>query len=139
MKNSIALITGLIFGFGLALSHMIDPHKILNFLDVAGTWDPSLALVLGGALAITLPAFQFILRNPKPLLHAQFHLPVQTKLDRRLIGGAAIFGVGWGLAGYCPGPGIAALVLGIWHPVIFILALIAGSLVYKWLSIRYLS
>ncbi len=139
MKNTIALITGLLFGFGLTLSHMVDPNKVLNFLDIAGNWDPSLAFVLGGAVAITLPMFQLILRNPKPLVHTQFHLPVQTRPDRRLIIGAAIFGIGWGLAGYCPGPGISALVLGIWQPVIFVLSLIVGSLAYRWLSIRYLS
>jgi uncharacterized membrane protein YedE/YeeE len=139
MKNTIALITGLLFGFGLALSHMVDPNKVLNFLDIAGNWDPSLAFVLGGAVAITLPMFRLVLRNPKPLLHPRFHLPVQTKLDRRLMIGAAIFGIGWGLAGYCPGPGISALVLGIWQPVVFVLALIGGSLAYRWVSNRYLS
>jgi len=139
IKNTIALISGLLFGFGLALSHMVDPNKVLNFLDIAGNWDPSLAFVLGGAVAITLPMFRLILRSPKPLVHTRFHLPVQTRLDRRLIIGAAIFGIGWGLAGYCPGPGISALVLGIWQPVIFVLALIVGSLAYRWLSIRYLS
>lgn len=130
-ENSVALLAGVLFGFGLGLSQMIDRDRVLNFLDVAGTWDPTLLFVLSGAVAVTVIAFRFVLRLPHPILTTQFHLPTKQAIDLPLVLGAGIFGIGWGIAGYCPGPGITALVLGIWNPVLFLLAFIAGSLVYK--------
>jgi uncharacterized protein len=133
-RNIAALISGLIFGFGLAVSHMVEPLKVLAFLDVAGNWDPSLLLVMGGAVGVTLIAYYAILRRGVPLFAPQFYLPTRKDLDRPLVLGAAIFGVGWGLAGYCPGPGFAALGLGTWEAPVFIAALAAGSLTHKWLT-----
>ncbi len=98
------------------------------FLDVTGNWDPSLALVMGGALAVTLIAFRLVLKRPRPLFEGEFHLPRLTRVDRRLLAGAAIFGVGWGLAGYCPGPGLAALSQLTLEAAAFVAAMIAGSL-----------
>jgi uncharacterized membrane protein YedE/YeeE len=130
-ENGIALIAGLIFGLGLGLSQMIDRDRVLGFLDIAGTWDPTLLFVLGGAVGVTIVTFRFVLRLPHPLLTQKFYLPTKTSIDKPLIIGAAIFGVGWGIAGYCPGPAITALTLGIVNPVLFIIALIVGSLGYK--------
>jgi len=133
-RNIIALVTGLLFGFGLAVSHMVEPGKVLAFLDVAGNWDPSLLLVMAGGVTVTLVAYRLIRGRTAPLFAPQFYLPTRSALDRPLVVGAGIFGVGWGIAGYCPGPGIAALGLGTWEAPVFVAALAAGSLVYKWLS-----
>lgn len=127
-ENVISLVAGLIFGLGLGLSQMIDRDRVLGFLDVAGNWDPTLLFVLGGAVGVTVITFRFILRLPHPLLSKTFYLPTKKSIDMSLILGAVIFGVGWGIAGYCPGPGIAALVLGIWNPILFMAACVAGSL-----------
>ena len=132
-KNVAALVAGLVFGFGLAVSHMVEPTKVLAFLDVAGAWDPSLLLVMGGAVIASLIGYRLVARRSKPLFAAKFMLPTKSELDRPLIVGAAIFGVGWGIAGYCPGPGIAALGLGTWEAPVFIFALALGSLAYRWL------
>lgn len=132
MKEKLmALLAGLLFGFGLSLSQMIDRDRVLGFLDVSGVWDPTLLFVLSGAVTVTIITFRFVLRRPHPIFANQFHLPTKKDIDKPLIIGAAIFGVGWGIAGYCPGPGITALVLGIWNPVLFLMAFIAGSLAYK--------
>jgi uncharacterized protein len=135
-ENSIALLAGLLFGLGLGISQMIDRDRVLGFLDVTGVWDPTLLFVLGGAVGVTVIAFRFVLRRSHPIWADKFYLPNKTDIDRPLVIGAAIFGVGWGISGYCPGPGITALVLGMWNPVLFVLALIAGSLTYKSLSQR---
>lgn len=135
-QNGIALLSGVLFGLGLGLSQMIDRDRVLGFLDVTGIWDPTLLFVLGGAVGVTLIAFRFVLRMPHPILEASFQLPKRKDIDRKLIIGAAIFGVGWGIAGYCPGPGMTALVLGLWNPVLFVVAMIAGSLTYQWYSER---
>ncbi|MEO1522346.1 MAG: DUF6691 family protein [Cyanobacteria bacterium J06633_2] len=127
-ENVISLVAGLIFGLGLGLSQMIDRDRVLGFLDVAGNWDPTLLFVLGGAVGVTVITFRFVLRLPHPLLSKTFYLPTKKSIDMSLILGAVIFGVGWGIAGYCPGPGIAALVLGIWNPILFMAACVAGSL-----------
>lgn len=132
-KNIAALFSGLVFGFGLAVSHMVEPTKVLAFLDVAGRWDPSLLLVMFGAVVVTFIAYRLISRRPKPLLASKFFLPTKSELDRPLLFGAAIFGIGWGMAGYCPGPAIAALGLGTWEAPVFVAALAAGSLAYRWL------
>lgn len=136
-SNLVALIAGVLFGLGLGVSQMIDRQRVLGFLDITGLWDPTLLFVLGGAVGVTVIAFRFVLRLPHPFLSDQFYLPTPKGSDRSLIIGSAIFGVGWGITGYCPGPGITALVLGIWNPVLFVAAMIAGSLTYKWYSTHH--
>lgn len=130
-ENGMAILTGLLFGFGLGLSQMIDRDRVIGFLDVAGDWDPTLLFVLGGAVSVTVIAFRFVLRMPHPFFAEKFQLPTKQDIDLPLITGAAIFGIGWGLAGYCPGPAITALVLGRWNPVLFVAGLMAGLLTYR--------
>jgi uncharacterized protein len=131
---------GLIFGLGLLISGMSDPAKILNFLDLAGigsgSWDPSLAFVMAGAVAVTFAGFAWVLRRPRPLLGEKFHLPTRQELNLRIISGPAIFGVGWGLAGFCPGPALTALGFGSPAAVIFVAAMLAGMLFARWLAGR---
>ncbi len=134
-ENLLALWAGLLFGLGLGLSQMIDRDRVIGFLDVSGVWDPTLLFVLGGAVTVTVIAFRFVLRRPYPVFANQFYLPTKKDIDQPLVIGAAIFGVGWGIAGYCPGPGITALVLGIWNPILFMVAFLAGSLTYRWYAI----
>ncbi|MGK7952591.1 MAG: DUF6691 family protein [Xenococcaceae cyanobacterium] len=131
-QKLIALLSGLLFGLGLSLSQMIDRDRVLGFLDVSGDWDPTLLFVLGGAVGVTVIAFRLVLRLPQPIFADKFYLPTRKDIDLPLILGAAIFGIGWGIAGYCPGPGITALVLGIANPVLFVIAFILGSLTYQW-------
>lgn len=123
-----ALAAGMLFGLGLAISQMANPAKVLGFLDLAGHWDPSLALVMGGALAVTLPGYRLVLRRPKPVLSASFGLPTSRTIDWRLIGGAAIFGVGWGLVGFCPGPAIVSVAWTLGGNLWFLAAMAAGML-----------
>jgi uncharacterized protein len=121
---------GLIFGFGLLVSGMSDPAKVLNFLDLgaiaSGRWDPSLAFVMAGAIAVTVVGFRLVLRRPRPLFAERFHLPTKRELDLRIVAGPAIFGVGWGLAGFCPGPALTALGFGSRAAFIFVAAMLAG-------------
>ncbi|MDP9456667.1 MAG: YeeE/YedE family protein [Actinomycetota bacterium] len=131
-KTIVALFSGALFGLGLAVSGMMDPRKVIGFLDVAGDWDPTLAFVMGGALLVTLPAFRLILRRPRPIFADGFALPTKNALDRRLIGGAALFGVGWGLSGFCPGPAVAALATGLTPVLAFVASMLAGMAVYAW-------
>jgi uncharacterized membrane protein YedE/YeeE len=126
-----AFLAGFLLSLGISVSGMINPAKILAFLDVAGDWDPTLLVVLGGAVGVTLITFRFVMRLPKPLLHHQFVLPTLTKADRPLIVGQILFGVGWGVVGYCPGPVFSSLALGYAEPVIVTLAMVAGALLYK--------
>jgi uncharacterized membrane protein YedE/YeeE len=128
-RNAAALAAGVLFGLGLAVSQMVNPKKVQDFLDIAGNWDPSLMLVMGGALAVGLVAFRLARKRPQPLFDHVFHLPTLKELDPRLLAGAAIFGVGWGLGGYCPGPGLAALSRPGLEALAFVAAMIAGSLV----------
>lgn len=121
-----ALLAGLIFGAGIALAGMINPDKVLNFFDLAGQWDPSLAFVMAGALAVTLIGYRLVLRRPGPLFDLRFHLPTRRDLDPALIGGAALFGIGWGIAGFCPGGAIPALGLAQPDAVLFVVAMICG-------------
>jgi uncharacterized membrane protein YedE/YeeE len=127
----VALIAGVIFGAGLAVSHMTNPAKVLAFLDVAGAWDPTLAFVMGGALAVTAAGYRLVLRREHPVLDVSFHVPTRRDVDARLIGGAAVFGLGWGLAGFCPGPALAALASGNSFAFVFAAALVAGTLVAR--------
>lgn len=125
-KNGLALVAGIVFGFGLGLSQMIDRQRVLGFLDLTGTWDPTLLFVLGGAVGVTAIAFRFVLRRAAPVFEKQFYLPTRKDIDWQLVAGAATFGVGWGIAGYCPGPGLVALVMGSWNPVLFLVSMLAG-------------
>ena len=125
MKALVALLCGMIFGAGLALSGMTDTAKVLGFLDLFGDWVPDLAFVMGGAVLVTLIAFRFVLRA-RPLLAPAFNLPTRTNVDTRLLVGAAIFGVGWGIYGYCPGPALSALVYLDLKTVGFVAAMLAG-------------
>ncbi len=126
MKQWPALITGLLFGAGLALSGMTDTQKVLGFLDIAGAWDPDLLFVMGGAVAVSLGATPFILRWSSPLLAAAFSLPLQRTIDRRLIIGALLFGVGWGLWGYCPGPALTSIAYGTASTWVFVGCMLGG-------------
>lgn len=122
----IAVISGALFGLGLAISKMMDPAKVLSFLDVFGHWDPSLMLVMGGALALTIPGFRLILKQDHPLLDGRFHVPEVSEIDARLVLGACLFGIGWGLAGLCPGPAIAGLVTGAKPIIGFVIMMLIG-------------
>lgn len=131
-----SFIAGLIFGVGLLVSGMANPAKVLGFLDLAGAWDPSLALVMGGAIGVASVAFAFIIRRGRTLSGAPLQLPTATQIDRRLVGGSLMFGVGWGLAGFCPGPAIVAVGLMQTKAVIFTLAMLAGMAIFEWLDAR---
>lgn len=127
----VSLLAGTVFGFGLSLSGMINPARVLGFLDLAsGHWDPSLMFVLGGALLIAVPGVMLQRRLTHPLLDQRFHLPEKTAIDRRLLAGSAIFGAGWGLAGFCPGPAIAGLSTGVPVVVLFVAAMAVGMLLH---------
>lgn len=133
-KNASALAAGLLFGLGLAISQMVNPKKILDFLDVTGNWDPSLALVMAGAVSVTMLAFRFVVKRKQPIFDSEFHLPRLTKVDRRLLVGSGVFGLGWGIGGYCPGPGIAALSAGSVEALVFVAGMAIGSLLYRRLA-----
>jgi uncharacterized membrane protein YedE/YeeE len=122
--------SGLIFGSGLALAGMTRPDKVLGFLDISGAWDPSLLFVLGAAVAVTVVGFRFVLRRPQPLLTDRFHLPLRDAVDLPLVAGATIFGVGWGIGGYCPGPAIAALAAPGPEALIFLPAMLLGMVLH---------
>ena len=126
MKGLMALICGLIFGVGLAMSGMTDTAKVIGFLDIFGEWVPDLAFVMGGAVLVTLVAFRFILRRNTPLMAKSFSLPSVTTIDTRLLGGAALFGIGWGIYGYCPGPALSAMVYLNSDTFVFVAAMLAG-------------
>ncbi len=121
-----AALIGLIFGTGIALSGMINPAKVLNFFDLAGTWDPSLAFVMGGALTVTAIGYKLVLKRDLPLLGDKFHLPTARDIDLPLVGGSAAFGIGWGISGFCPGGAIPAIGLGETPALIFVGAMFAG-------------
>ena len=132
MKIAASFLAGLVFGLGLIVSGMTDPAKVLGFLDVAGAWDPSLALVMGGAVAVGLFAFAAARRRERSLLGAPMRLPAVRTIDARLIAGAILFGAGWGLAGFCPGPGLVAMAMGYGKALVFVAAMVAGMAVYAW-------
>ncbi len=128
MKTGItALFSGIVFGFGLNLSQMVNPEKVLAFLDITGNWDPSLALVMAGALAVALPLYSITLKRTAPLLAEKFELPVKQQLDKSLLLGATLFGCGWGLAGYCPGPALAAMLINWQEAIPFVIAMAVGG------------
>lgn len=131
MRLILSYAIGLIFGIGISVSGMANPAKVLNFFDIAGTWDPSLAFVMGGALIVTFIGYRFVLRRPTPVLADSFQLPTRRSLDFPLLSGSAIFGVGWGIAGFCPGGALPALGTGRSEVFIFVAALLAGILAAK--------
>jgi uncharacterized membrane protein YedE/YeeE len=124
-------LIGLIFGLGIVVSGMANPAKVLNFFDIAGSFDPSLIFVMGGALITTFIGYRFVLKRTSPLLATRFLLPERTEIDARLIGGAALFGIGWGIAGFCPGGALPALGTGQIDVFVFVAALIAGIVVTR--------
>jgi uncharacterized membrane protein YedE/YeeE len=134
MHIVIAFIVGLVFGIGLILAGMTDPSKVLGFLDLAGNWDPSLALVMGGAVVVGLAGFQVAARRRRTLLGDAMRLPTATRIDRRLVLGSVAFGAGWGLAGFCPGPALASLATGGAKVLLFTGAMLAGMIVYELLE-----
>jgi hypothetical protein len=127
-----SLLAGLVFGLGLIVSGMTDPAKVLGFLDLAGKWDPSLAFVMGGAVAVGLPAFALARRRTTTWLGLPMILPgMQHIIDRRLVGGNVLFGIGWGIAGFCPGPGLVVLGMGEAKAAIFVLAMLLGMALFE--------
>ena len=134
-----ALLAGLLFGIGLIVSGMTDPSKVLGFLDLAGKWDPSLAFVMGGAIIIGSLVFPFATKRNESVLGSPMRLPTATTIDRRLVLGGLTFGVGWGLAGYCPGPALASLMHGGAKPWVFVFAMLGGMALFElteWLSVK---
>lgn len=130
-----ALVAGLVFGTGIAISGMGNPAKVLNFFDVLGTWDPSLAFVMGGALFTTAIGYRLIFgRRQAPLFDTVFHQPTARVIDAKLVGGSALFGLGWGIAGFCPGGAIPALGIAVWPTALFLVAMGAGMLLARWLQ-----
>ncbi len=130
------LACGLLFGVGLIVSGMSDPAKVLSFLDLAGQWDPSLAFVMGGATLATFIGYRLVWRRPQPILENKFDIPSATRIDGRLVVGAALFGVGWGIGGFCPGPALAALPLAAPGTLIFMPAMLLGLLIGFHLRVR---
>jgi uncharacterized membrane protein YedE/YeeE len=131
MSFLLALISGLLFGGGLLISGMANPQKVQNFLDLFGHWDPSLAVVMGGAIAVTLPGYHLLKRRARPLIATKFQWPGRTDFNARLIGGSVLFGAGWGLGGLCPGPALTALPFMNAGTFVFVAAMLAGFVLAK--------
>ena len=129
-----SLLAGLVFGIGLMVSGMANPAKVLGFLDLFGRWDPSLALVMGGAVAVSAVAFAIARRRSASLLGATLKLPTARQIDRRLVMGSVLFGIGWGIAGFCPGPALVALGVGEAKALVFVAAMLAGMGLFEWLE-----
>ncbi|EXL08552.1 hypothetical protein BG46_03340 [Brucella anthropi] len=140
MPIVIALVIGALFGSGIAISGMANPAKVLNFFDVAGAWDPSLAFVMGGALAVAFVGYRLVLKRPAPLCDVKFHLPTRRDIDAELVGGSALFGIGWGIAGFCPGGSVPALGLGEPDALVFVVSMLAGIMIARslrrWMETR---
>lgn len=136
MLVAASLLAGLVFGLGLIVSGMAYPAKVLGFLDLAGAWDPSLAIVMAGAIAIGAVAFLLAGKRKVSLLGADMKLPTRRDVDQRLIGGGLLFGIGWGIAGFCPGPALVAIGMGQGKALVFTLAMLAGMGVFEWFERR---
>ena len=132
----VSIFCGCLFGVGLVISDMVNPARVLAFLDVAGAWDPSLAFVMGGALIPSALAYVIKRSRSRPAFDNQFHVPTNRTIDGKLVFGAALFGLGWGLVGLCPGPAVAALVTGRWQALLFVVAMLAGMFAYRTISSR---
>lgn len=132
MHRTFEFIVGLLFGIGLLLSGMTDPGKVLGFLDIAGLWDPSLAFVMGGGVLVGLFAFTFAKKRSTNFLGGALHLPTATHIDKRLVLGGLLFGAGWGLAGFCPGPALVSMAAGQDKALVFVLAMVLGMGIYEW-------
>lgn len=131
MKYLMVLFSGALFGAGIAVSGMANPAKVQNFLDLFGQWDPSLAFVMGAALLVVAPSYHWLFKTEKPRHGDKFHVPTHTHIDRKLVGGAMLFGVGWGVSGLCPAPALVAILTGIGQFVVFALAMLAGMVIYR--------
>ena len=127
-----ALLSGLVFGLGLIVSGMANPAKVLGFLDLAGAWDPSLALVMAGAILVGFFAFLVAKKRTRSFIGAEMKLPTASAIDRRLLTGSALFGAGWGVAGFCPGPGLVALGMGEPKALVFVVAMLVGMAIFTW-------
>lgn len=136
MGLAMQFLAGLVFGVGLVVSGMANPEKVLNFLDFTGTWDASLAFVMGGAVAVATLGFRFVLRLPKPLFAARFQVPMRRDMDLRLLVGPAIFGLGWGLSGLCPGPALTSIGLVTPAVLVFVPLMFTGMAAARWLALR---
>ena len=136
MASLFALIAGAVFGIGLIVSGMANPAKVLGFLDLGGQWDPSLAFVMAGAIAVGTVAFTFAGRRKRSLLGLDMKMPTSSALDRRLVGGSLLFGVGWGIAGFCPGPALVALGMGEEKAVVFVVAMLVGMGMFEFIERR---
>ncbi|MBB6342823.1 putative membrane protein YedE/YeeE [Pseudomonas fluvialis] len=136
MGKLTAFAAGLIFGLGLLLAGMANPAKVLGFLDLAGAWDPSLALVMAGAIAVALLPFTLARKRQQSLLGLPMQLPTKREIDRRLIGGSLLFGIGWGIAGICPGPAVAIFLTGHWQVLLFVAAMLIGMALFEALERR---
>jgi uncharacterized membrane protein YedE/YeeE len=134
LQGVTSLATGVIFGVGLAVAQMTDPNKVLGFLDISGAWDASLLLVLGGAVLFSAVVFRWVMHKATPAFDTRFHLPKSTVVDARLITGSMIFGIGWGIAGYCPGPAIASLGFANPEALWLLPALLLGAALQRWLD-----
>ena len=140
MRLIVTYTIGLIFGIGISISGMSNPAKVLNFFDIAGTWDPSLAFVMGGALAVAFVGYKLVFRREAPLCEPQFNVPSSRVIDRKLVLGSAAFGIGWGIAGFCPGGALPALGTGVTEVYVFFIAMVAGILLAKtWITRGVLS
>ncbi|MEI7064396.1 DUF6691 family protein [Dickeya chrysanthemi] len=137
MNNLFSFLAGLVFGIGLLISGMANPQKVLGFLDITRQWDPSLALVMGGALVVGTLGFRLVGRMAKPLCVASFSLPLKKAIDKPLVAGSLLFGIGWGMAGICPGPALVLLSYGTVKGWVFFAAMLAGMGLYEWLSSRH--
>ena len=132
LRNIVALVSGVVFGLGLSLAQMTNPDKVLNFLDIGGTWDPSLLLVLGGAVVLAAAGFRLVFKRGAPLWDSTFHLPLAKSIDRPLLVGSALFGLGWGIAGYCPGPALASIGFGNPEALWVVPGIVAGAALQRW-------
>ena len=137
MEKLFVLISGLLFGAGVTISGMVNPMKVLNFMDIFGHWDATLILVMGAALAVTLPGYQMVFKRKAPLFDPTFKVPVKKSIDAKLLAGAALFGLGWGISGFCPGPAVASVVFGRTESITFVIAMAAGMIVTKQIQNRW--
>ncbi len=133
---TVGLLTGLLFGLGLCLSGMADPSVVLGFLDLAGNWNPTLLFVMAGGVSVTFIGYRIVLGRKRPLWSKSFQLPTASAVDAHLMSGAVIFGIGWGLAGYCPGPALVSLASGRPQVLVFVVAMLAGMIFVRWMRAR---